>query len=154
MDEPENQSPQAAAPPSLPLATPGQEKPTPKIPEAENGADKRKGWKSYIGPVLAVLAFWGLLRLAHWFHWLFNRYAATSNAQVFVGLVAVAGMLVVGGLVTLVIFIPAARLNQDVKTEFYSARAAYGCVVGGLLLLILAATGAVSLRISQVLWGK
>ena len=54
-----------------------------------------------------------------------------------------AGALVVGGLLTLIGIIPAVRLNSDVKTEFYSARAAYLCVVAGLVLFGIITIGAV-----------
>lgn len=62
-------------------------------------------------------------------------------ARTFVALAAAAGALVVGGLVTLIVIIPAVGSNPDVKTEFYSARAAYLCVVAGLMLLGAVAVG-------------
>jgi len=56
--------------------------------------------------------------------------------------------LIVGGLVTLIVLIPAAGgSNSDIKTEFFSARAAYLCVITGLVLFGIVAIGAVFARV-------
>ena len=70
-----------------------------------------------------------------------------APTRTFVAIFAAAGVLVVGGLVTLIVLIPAAGSNPDVKTEFYSARAAYLCVITGLLLFGVVAIGAVFARV-------
>jgi hypothetical protein len=70
-----------------------------------------------------------------------------APARTFVALSAAAGVLVVGGLVTLIVLIPAAGSDLDVKTEFYSARAAYLCVIAGLVLFGVVAIGAVFARV-------
>jgi|ERR1700722_6535853 hypothetical protein len=70
-----------------------------------------------------------------------------APTRTFVAIFAAAGVLVVGGLVTLIVLIPAAGSNPDVKTEFYSARAAYLCVITGLVLFGVVAIGAVFARV-------
>jgi hypothetical protein len=70
-----------------------------------------------------------------------------APARTFVALSAAAGVLVVGGLVTLIVLIPAAGSDLDVRTEFYSARAAYLCVIAGLVLFGVVAIGAVFARV-------
>ncbi len=65
----------------------------------------------------------------------------SDPARVFAALLAVAGYLVVSGLVFLVVVIPAAGSNPEVKTEFYSARAAYFCVISGLVLVGIVTIG-------------
>jgi hypothetical protein len=70
-----------------------------------------------------------------------------TPARTFVALCVAAGALVVGGLVTLIVIIPAAGSRSDVKTEFYSARAAYLCVIAGLALFGIVAIGAVFARV-------
>ncbi len=54
------------------------------------------------------------------------------------------GLLVVAGFVILIYVIPkAGRRNRDSdsRTEFYSVRAAYYCVLAGLFVLVAFATG-------------
>jgi hypothetical protein len=77
-----------------------------------------------------------------------------APAQTFVSLSAVGGVLIVGGLITLIVLIPAAGSNSDIKTEFLSARAAYFCVIAGLVLLGVVAVGAVSVRVMLTLGGR
>ena len=74
-------------------------------------------------------------------------YRMPAPVRTFVALSAVAGILVVGGLTTLIVLIPAAGSNPEVKTEFYSARAAYLCVIAGLLLFAVVTIGAVFARV-------
>jgi hypothetical protein len=77
-----------------------------------------------------------------------------APAQTFVSLAAVAGVLIVGGLIALIVLIPAAGSNSDIKTEFLSARAAYFCVIAGLVLLGVVAVGAVSVRVMLTVGGR
>jgi len=44
--------------------------------------------------------------------------------------------------------------NPNVKTEFYSVRAAYWCVIGGLVLFGVVSTGAVIARVLLAVRGK
>jgi hypothetical protein len=67
--------------------------------------------------------------------------------RTFVALAATAGALVVGGLATLIFIIPAADSFREVKTEFYSVRAAYLCVIAGLVLFVIVTLGAVIARV-------
>jgi hypothetical protein len=56
----------------------------------------------------------------------------------------IGGVLVCGGLVTLVVVIPlAGRIagKGSTRTEFFSARAAFWCVMAGLAVLVLVSTG-------------
>lgn len=76
-----------------------------------------------------------------------------APVRTFVALAAVAGVLVVGGLVTLIVLIPAAGSNPDVKTEFYSSRAAYLCIITGLMLFAIVAIGAVIARVMLTVGG-
>ena len=76
-----------------------------------------------------------------------------APARTFVTIAAAAGVLVVGGLVTLIVLIPAAGSNPEVKTEFYSARAAYLCVIAGLILFGVVAIGAVFARVMLIVGG-
>ena len=73
--------------------------------------------------------------------------------RTFVALSAVAGVLVVGGLVTLIVLIPAAGSNPDVKTEFHSSRAAYLCIITGLILFGIVTIGAVIARVMLTVGG-
>jgi hypothetical protein len=68
-------------------------------------------------------------------------------ARTFVVLSVVAGALVVGGFLALVVIIPGVRRNPEIKTEFLSARAAYFCVLVGLVLFAIIAIGAVLTRV-------
>jgi len=78
-----------------------------------------------------------------------------APAQTFVSLSTVSGVLIVGGLVTLIVLIPAAGgSNSDIKTEFFSARAAYLCVITGLVLLGIVAIGAVFARVMLTVGGR
>jgi hypothetical protein len=77
----------------------------------------------------------------------FIVYRMPPAVRTFVALGAAAGALVVGGFITLIVLIPTAGSNPDVKTEFYSARAAYVCVVAGLVLLGIVTIGAVFARV-------
>jgi hypothetical protein len=100
-------------------------------------------------------------------HWIFPTFVGVllgvalalvicsmpAAARTFVGLSAVAGVLIVGGLVTLIVLIPAAGSNPDVKTEFFSARAAYFCVIAGLGLFGIVAIGAIFARVMLTVGG-
>lgn len=70
-----------------------------------------------------------------------------DTVRTFVALSIIAGALVLGGFVTLILLIPATRPNPDVKTEFLSARAAYLCVIAGLILFGIITVGAVFARV-------
>lgn len=74
-------------------------------------------------------------------------YPIPAPARTFVALGVSAGALVVGGLVFLVFLIPAAGSTAQVRTEFHSVRAAYNCVLAGLIGFILIAIGAIAARI-------
>lgn len=80
-------------------------------------------------------------------------YMVPDPARTFVALAASAAVLVVGGLVTLIVLIPAAGSNPEVKTEFLSARAAYFCVIAGLILFGVVAIGAVLARVILTVGG-
>lgn len=67
----------------------------------------------------------------------------SPDIRVFAGLFTVSVGLVVIGLVTLIFIIPAAGPDYDLKTEFYSVRAAYFCVLAGLASLVIVAFGTV-----------
>jgi hypothetical protein len=66
----------------------------------------------------------------------------------------VGSLLVIGGLVTLVLVIPFASKipgRTTTRTEFFSARAAYWCVIAGLAILMVMSTG---LAVRTALGGK
>lgn len=66
----------------------------------------------------------------------------------------IGGILVVIGFVILIYVIPkAGRRNRDSesRTEFYSGRAAYWCVVAGLFVLVTFATG-LAVRFTANTW--
>jgi hypothetical protein len=116
---------------------------SPNTSDADRKAVRPKGW---IWPtVVSVLVGIALTLLI---------YPMPAPARTFVALAAVAGVLIVGGLVTLIVLIPAAGSNPEVKTEFYSARAAYLCVITGLVVLGIIAIGAVFARVMLMFTGN
>jgi hypothetical protein len=64
-----------------------------------------------------------------------------AQIQVFAGLITVSMYLVAGGLVALVFIIPVSGPNTEIKTEFYSARGAYFCIIAGLVLALVVSMG-------------
>lgn len=74
--------------------------------------------------------------------------------KVFIQVLIVGAVLVLIGLATLLVAIPLLAKwykDSDARTEFYSSRAAYFCVVVGLVILIIVAVGACALAIVRVL---
>lgn len=59
--------------------------------------------------------------------------------KVFLEVSGIGVLLVIVGFVALLFLIPALAVKSRLNTEFLSARAAYCCVVVGLILLLLAA---------------
>jgi uncharacterized membrane protein len=62
--------------------------------------------------------------------------------------------LVAVGLLVLLVVIPwlSKRFKEsDARTEFFSARAAYGCVIAGLALIVLVAIGLAAEDLAAVL---
>ncbi len=81
-------------------------------------------------------------------------YALPPPARAYVALSIVAGALVACGFVLLIGVIPAfGSLNPDLRTEFLSSRAAYLCVVAGLVLFGVITIGAVFARVVLTLGG-
>lgn len=78
-------------------------------------------------------------------------YGLPASVRTFVALSVAAGALVVGGLLTLIVVIPVVDLKSDVKTEFYSARAAYLCVIAGLALFAVITIGAIFVQVALAL---
>jgi len=79
-------------------------------------------------------------------------YALPAAPRTYVALSIVAGALTGCGVVLLIVVIPAFG-SSDLKTEFYSARAAYLCVVAGLVLFGVITVGAVFARVVLTLGG-
>lgn len=67
----------------------------------------------------------------------------------YVALSAGAGTLVLGGLIFLISVIPAAASKSNIRTELYSVRAAYLCVIAGLILIGIVAIGLVFAQVMQ-----
>jgi hypothetical protein len=65
----------------------------------------------------------------------------SPEIRVFAGLLAISLYLVAGGLASIMFVIPAAGPDYEVKTEFYSVRAAYMCVIAGLVLAVIVSVG-------------
>ena len=101
-------------------------------------SSRPSGEERWVPPIIAAL-----LIVVSGIVLTFLIYPFPPPGRTFVALLAVAGALVVGGLSTLMYLIPSAASNREVKTEFYSARAAYLCVLAGLLLSVIVAIGAV-----------
>jgi hypothetical protein len=74
-------------------------------------------------------------------------YALPAAPRTYVALAIVAGALVAGGFVLLINVIPNQTPKADIKTEFYSARAAFIAVLAGLGLFAIVAIGAVVARV-------
>ena len=69
-------------------------------------------------------------------------------------LLRVGSLLVIGGLFTLILVIPFVGKipgRTTTRTEFFSARAAYWCVIAGLAILMVMGTG---LAVRTALGGK
>jgi hypothetical protein len=116
--------------------------PTAASPAINVPAIRRKHW---IRPTIVTVLAGIVLAIVIW--------RMPAPARTFVALSAAAGVLVVGGLVTLIVLIPAAGSNPELKTEFYSARAAYFCVIAGLILFGVVAIGAVFARVMWTVGG-
>jgi hypothetical protein len=61
--------------------------------------------------------------------------------RLFSGLLTISLYFVAGGLVSLIFVIPAAGTDYEINTEFYSVRAAYFCVFGGLAMAVAVTVG-------------
>jgi hypothetical protein len=113
-----------------------------EAPPAQNTA---AGGRWNVFWVIAIIGVVASIALAHLIS------AMPAPARTFVALGVCAGALIVGGLVFLIILIPAAGSNPDVKTEFYSARAAYNCVIAGLIAFLIVAIGAIVASVTPVM---
>lgn len=129
----------AVPPPLTPIAV---QKPTSDGVRAEG-----RWWMR--GEIAALLV---VVTLTIGISWVIGTtYEMPAAIRTFAMLSVAAGGLVVAGLVILIVVIPAVRFESDVKTEFYSARAAYLCVIAGLILFAIITIGAVVARVSLTL---
>jgi hypothetical protein len=87
--------------------------------------------------LLIVLSLLFVLGIAAWT----LVWRIPSDNRLFASLLTISLCFVAGGLVSLVLVIPAAGSDCEVKTEFYSAKAAYYCVVTGLAMAIVVTIG-------------
>lgn len=102
-------------------------------PESKNGSHRLRNTLllSQFAALLAGVVAWNAI------------WRVPAEVRLFAGLMTVSGYLIVGGLVTLLFIIPAAGSDPEVKTEFYSSRAAYWCVISGVILMGIVVTGVV-----------
>jgi len=119
----------------------------PSVRRTDLAATKRRSSGRWLPP--AVLAAFGVIAIvvSRWI------YAVPPAARTFASLSALAFALIVGGFIVLMVLVPAAGSNPEVKTEFHTARAAYLCVVAGLIILSIVAIGAVFARIVLTIGG-
>jgi hypothetical protein len=122
----------------------------PEVPKAPALDNNRSSMPTPTHSALTIVASFTTIFLIA----LTLTYYTPAPARTFVGFSVIAAALVVGGLITLIVLIPAAGSNPDVKTEFFSARAAYLCVVAGLLLFGVVVVGAVVARVMLTAGGR
>ena len=81
-------------------------------------------------------------------------YRLPYPTRAYLALAVGAGTLILAGLAFLIILIPAGSkyLKSDVRTEHYSVRAAYLCVITGLILFGIIAIGLVFSQVAQAVW--
>jgi hypothetical protein len=89
---------------------------------------------------ISLLCAYVILWVAVWF-------VIPYQTRTYVALSVVAGSLVSGGFALLIYVIPSDSSDDGVKTEFYSARAAYLSVIIGLALFVVIAVGATFARV-------
>jgi hypothetical protein len=80
-------------------------------------------------------------------------YRLPDPTRMYLGLSEGAAALVLAGLVFLIVLIPAAAtfLKSELRTELYSVRASFLCVVAGLILFGIVAIGLVFAQVMQTL---
>ena len=102
---------------------------------------ERSWWTQASQNLFQRLVF--MLVLAGVFGWLADWLIAgfPSEIKVFAGLITVSIYLIAGGFVILIFIIPVSGPCSEIKTEFYSARAAYFCTIAGLVLAIVVSMG-------------
>ena len=116
--------------------------PEPRPQPAPRGiGDQSQVWRTWRGPLTVGITIAAAVALS--LELTKVIYPIPGPTRTFVALSAEAGALVIGGLVFLIVLIPVAASKSDVRTELYSVRAAYLCVVAGLILLGIVAVGAV-----------
>jgi|SRR5579872_5713107 len=116
-----------------------------KAENQKSGDQRSKVWVGVIGAFGFLFLIWLAHALVSW------TALTPATFRPFVALGASAAFLVIMGLTTLISIIPATALNPDVKTEFFSARAAYICVLAGLILLGIVGIGAAFAQVVLVL---
>lgn len=81
----------------------------------------------------------------------FCIYPLGYPTRAYVALAATATGLVLAGLLFLIVWIPAASkyFKPDLRTELYSVRAAYVCVIAGLIMFGIVAIGVVLAQVMR-----
>lgn len=131
------------APPTKPASSPALQ-PKAQPNSTKDLANSRASWvRQWAGLITIAAAALLAIVLSYLI------YPLCDPNRSYVALSAAAGSLVVGGLVVLIVLIPAAASKSDVRTELYSVRAAYLCVVAGLILLVIVAIGVVFAQVMQ-----